>query len=361
MPGIYIASTSAKAGKSLLCLSLGVLLQRAGHSVGYCKPLGAIPKTVEERLGDEDALVVQEVLGQDAPADVLTPLMAPRNPRELQIYDSTTRGGALERIQSAYGQISQGRDLTLVSGSGIFPSAGSFAGAGGKALVDALNLKVVLVVRLDAPFAYDALLHCRDLLGPSLLGVVLNDVRDNDRRDAEEVLVPWLTAHSMPVLGLIPGRPSLWAIRAGDLAPVLGGRLTAGNAGAGRVVEGFIVGAMQVENFMTHLRRLPRRAVIVGGDRADLQLAALNADAPCVILTGNLGPAELVRQKAENLDIPLLTVRDDTFTTAQAMAGILNDIKLRELHRIRQALDLAATSLDLSVFTAAFGLDPNKG
>ena len=357
MTGVYIASTAGRAGKSLLSFSLGVLLQRAGFSVGYMKPVGSRLKTVDERAGDEDALVVQEVLGQDVPADILTPVISPQNLRGLWLHDRDAGEGNLARISTAYDQISQPHDITLVSGSGSFPATGNFAGVPGLELVKRLNLRVVLIERLDGlSYNYDSLLYCRDLLGPALLGVVLNDVADTDRRDVEQALVPYLESRSIRVLGLIPREPSLWAVRAGDLAQALGGRPAAGSAGAARMVEGFLIGAMQVENFMTYLRRHTNRAVIVGGDRADLQLAALHEKVPCIILTGNLGPGEMVRQKAEALGIPIIAVREDTYTTAQAMSGVLANIKLRELHRIRLGLDLVEASLDLPTLIAAFGL-----
>ncbi len=356
MQGLYIASTSPRAGKSLLSLSLGVLLQRAGFSLGYMKPVGNHPKTVDERPGDEDALVVQEVLGQEAPADILTPVISPQSLRDLWLHDRGATGAGLERIRAAYNEISLNRDVVLVSGSGAFPSAGSVAGVGGPTLVEALGLRVLLVERLGRAFDHDAVIHCAETLGPALLGVVLNDVPEKDRRDVDEVLVPYLGSRGVRVLGIIPREPALWAMRAGDLVQALGGRPAAGNAGASRMVEGFIIGAMQVDNFMTHLHRHPNRAVIVGGDRVDLQLAALHENAPCVILTGNFGPADLVRAKAESLGIPLIIVREDTYATAQAMAGLLANIKLRELHRIRLGIGLAEAALDLPAVIEAAGL-----
>ena len=52
------------------------------------------------------------------------------------------------------------------------------------------------------------------------------------------------------------------------------------------MVENFLIGTMQVENFLTHFKKHRNSAVIVGGDRSDVQLVALEGDCPCLILTG---------------------------------------------------------------------------
>ncbi len=172
-------------------------------------------------------------------------------------------------------------------------------------------------------------------------------------RDARSVLVPYLTSLGLPVRGIVPREPGLWAMQVADLALGLSGCIVAGNAQASRLVEGFLIGTMQVENFMPFLRRHPGCAVIAGGDRADLQLAALLEGCPCLILTGNITPGELLRSKAESQGVPVICVREDTYTVAQSMAHILEGKKLRELSQIRLALDLVGAALDLEALLAA--------
>ena len=41
-----------------------------------------------------------------------------------------------------------------------------------------------------------------------------------------------------------------------------------------------LVGAMSVESALSYFRRKPNKAVITGGDRADIQLAALEKRLP---------------------------------------------------------------------------------
>ncbi len=346
MTGMYIGSTTGRSGKSLLSFSIGVMLQKAGLRVGYMKPVGRIPQKKDELTGDADALVVQEILGQNAPANVLTPVMIPENLHALSVHEYTEQ--ALERIAGCYAELSADKDVTLVSGSGAFPASGRFAGVDGLALLRRLDLKVLLVERLGRRFGfnYDQLLLLKDLLGPALLGVVLNDVREEDQRDAARLLRPWLEEHGIPVLGALPHTPDLTAMRILDIAHGLDGRVVAGSANSSRMVGNFLIGTMQVDNFMMHLRRREGCAVIVGGDRSDLQLAALYASSPCIILTGNIAPSELIRAKAEKLGVTLVVVREDTYLVAREMARILKSKKIRDLKQVQIGLQLVEQCFD---------------
>lgn len=346
MPGIYIGSTVPRSGKSLLSFSLGVLLQKAGYSVGYMKPLGRIPQKKDELIGDADALVVQEVLGQDVPADVLSPVMIPGDLHSLSMQNGDT-DEAMRRISSAYEQISAGKDFTLVSGSGSFPATGRFRNADGLRVLRTLGLKILFVERFAGRFHYDALLFLKDLLGPNMLGIVFNDVPDEEVRDATRLLVPYLQERGVHVLGILGRELGLAAIRVTELAQGLCGHIVAGNAHASRMVDSFLIGTMQVDNFMMHLRQQTSCAVIVGGDRADLQLAALHASSPCIILTGNIAPSELIRSRAESIGVSLVCVREDTYTVARAMSRILTAKKLRDLNQIRLAVNLVENTLDI--------------
>ena len=356
MTGLYIGSTIPQAGKTLLTFSLGLLLQKAGHTVGYMKPLGKNPQRVEGIVGDSDALIAQEVLGQNVAPDMLSPVMMPQNLHALPLLRPMAEQNGLEAIAAAYATISQGKTVTLVSGTESFPGTGHFCVADGLRLVQRLGLQVLLVERYRDNAWYDAMCFWQQELGQALVGVVLNDVPEENLRDVHNLLVPYLAQNGVQVHGVLPRCPALMGMRVADLAQGLSGYIVAGNNAAARMVEGFIIGTMQVENFMLYVKRNPARVVIVGGDRADLQLVALSAGSPCIVLTGNLTPSELVRQKAESMGTPLIVVKDDTYTVARTMSHILKCKKLRDLHHIQQAAALVEEHLNTATLFRALGL-----
>lgn len=358
MQGLYIASTAARSGKNLVTLALGVHLQRCGVKVGYFKPLGNTPALVDERLGDADALLTQEVLGQELTADLLTPVVVPDNLRAAPLGLGVAE--AVEKIRYAYAQASLGRDLMLVEGFGAFPEAGRFCGADAPSLVRDLDLKVILVEKVTPVCNYDAILYARDLLGAALLGVVFNNIDESMARDTGELLIPFLAQEGIQTLGCVPHEPELAAIKTAELTKGLGGRVVAGNSHSHNSIKGFLIGTMQVDNFISHLARQPNNAVIVGGDRTDLQLMALQGNCACLVLTGNMTPDDIVRTRADALGIPIIVVKEDTYTVARKMERILEGQKLEELSKIKTAVRLVVSALDLPLLYHQLALQGEK-
>ncbi|MDR1125068.1 MAG: AAA family ATPase [Deltaproteobacteria bacterium] len=355
MPGLYIASTRPKTGKTLCACAMGVLMQRQGLSVGYIKPVGGELKLVEAGKGDAGALVVQEVLGQDALPEDLTTVM--RHSAWGQLGSCPLRGEeALGRIKKSYAGIAKGKDWTLVNGSGSFPAAGQFAGVDGLTLVQALDLRVILVETLEDGLDFDAVLLLRKHLGKRLAGVILNKAPTSEIPLCRQWLAPYLESYGVKVLGIIPNEPELKVIRCMNLAYELGGRIVAGNSSAAKLgIAGFLIGSMQIDGFMTRVRDKTASAIIVGGDRTDLQLAALCAKGNCLVLTGNISPDELVRTRAEKLDIPIIVATEDTYTMARRIARILEDRKFDDMSQINRGIRLFDESIELEALLAYLG------
>ena len=91
----------------------------------------------------------------------------------------------------------------------------------------------------------------------------------------------------------------------------------------GNLVENMMVGAMSAEAALMHFRRKPNKAVITGGDRADIQLAALETSTRCLILTGNLYPSPTVLNRADELGVPVLLADMDTLAAIEVVESYM--------------------------------------
>ena len=100
------------------------------------------------------------------------------------------------------------------------------------------------------------------------------------------------------------------------------------------MVESLTVGAMNVNSALEYFRQRQNMAVITGGDRTDLQLAALESSTNCLILTGHIPPQQLILARAEDLEIPILTVDFDTLTTVEIVDKAFGTVRLHEAIKV---------------------------
>ena len=351
--GLYIGATRPYAGKNMLAIGLGLRLQKEGLNIGYMKPIGHMHVERDGMQGDEDAFFVQDVLGLDQPSDLVTPVHITQDFR-MRAF-SGHEEDHLPEITKAYEALGKDRDMMLVAGSSTMIS-GKYCSLDGIRIVRELGMKCIIIDRLSPEVSYDSLLVLKEVLGDAMLGVVLNDIPPSFMTEIDSVIHPFLERKGIPVLGIIPHDPLMGSIRAHELADRLGGRLVAAQGRADGMVENFLIGTMQVENFMTYFRRNPHSAVIVGGDRADVQLVAIEGNCPCLVLTGNLFPNDIILSRADALNIPIVMVRQDTYAVARKMETLLNQHKMRDVIKVRQGSQLVSNNLNFGAIRAGLGI-----
>lgn len=350
--GLYIGSTTPNAGKNLLTVGIGQHLAKGGINYGFMRPVGDTPAKAGCCL-DDDARFACEVLAIDDPVELISPVCVTQ---DFKMMAFSGKGkDQMPQIKSAYEKLIQNRDTILLSGSGSYLS-NKFCELDSLRIIKELGLKAVFVDRVSHEADYNSLLFIKEILGDFMLGAVLNDVPKSFVPEVETVIKPFLERKGIKVLGCIQSDPLMKSIRASDLVDHLDGKLITAQNEAVRMVENFLIGTMQVENFMTYFRRNPNSAVIVGGDRADVQLVAIEGEAPCIILTGNLYPNEIILSRAETLKVPIIMVRGDTYYVAHKMENLLARYKMRDIKKVRQASQLVESALDFRYIYNALGL-----
>jgi BioD-like phosphotransacetylase family protein len=354
MVGVYIGSTRGYSGKNLIAMSLGMRFQKEGLNVGYMKPVGAVPHKEKDRIGDEDATFVQEVLGLREDPALVTPVVVTRDFTIKAFTEGC--GDLMAGIKTSYEILAKGKDVMLIAGSGAFLSSGTYCGVDGVRVCKALSARTILIDRYKNELHYDHILRAREALGDDLAGVVFNDIPEHYMNEVTGLLGPFLEKKGVAILGILAKDPLMGAIKVGDLSERLCGKIISAHTKADRVVENFLIGTMQVENFLTHFRRRKNSAVIVGGDRADVQLVALEGSCPCLILTGNLYPNDIILTRSEVLDTPIIMVREDTYTVAKKMEDILSSHKLRDMIKVNHGAQLVNTAIDYQLLKKRIGL-----
>ena len=341
---IYFTSEVGLSGLHTLCIGLGRRFREENLTVGYIKPVGHRYFTVEGQVTDEDAAFMRQTLElKEDLADICPVVLTPQLVNTAYMEGAS---GLLERVMSAFARVSEGKDVVLVQGA-YTSLQGRFMGLSAYQLAPLFKARVILVERFDDAFQADNVLAARDDFGESLVGVIYNIIPPNRESFVADILAPSLEKLGIAVLGKIPADRLLNSINVGDLAELLDGRVLAGEANLDNLVEDIVVGAMSQEHAMSVFRKFRNLCVVTGGDRSDIMLAAMEAKARCLILTGNLYPSSIILGKAEEMGIPVVMVGMDTFSTAERADMIIRSARTHEVKKLERLQELIDCCVDL--------------
>lgn len=340
---LLIGSTAAYSGKSATILGVGSQLKEKGVAIAYGKPLGTYVNYEEADAIEEDVKFLANAL--DLPANrLLKPLLfldEETIERRLQGEDETNYQQSLKQ----WAQESQG-DLVLLEGPGTL-CEGSLFDLSLLQVAQAIEAPVLLVARFDPITLVDSLLSAKNELKDYLLGVLINDIPPDRLDTVTTVLRSFLEKKGIPVLGMLPGNPLLRSVSVRELVHQLKADVLCRSDRLDLMVEGLTIGAMNVNSALEYFRKGQNMAVITGGDRAEIQLAAFETSTQCLILTGHLPPQPFIISRAEDLEIPVLSVDLDTLTTVEIVDRAFGQVRLHEPIKVQCICEMMAQGFDV--------------
>jgi BioD-like phosphotransacetylase family protein len=182
-------------------------------------------------------------------------------------------------------------------------------------------------------------------LGNRFAGLVLNKTPP---KRAESLRTDGQTA-GVNLVAVVPEDRLLAAPVLRDVATALSAIVEHFNNGTGlQPLERPVIATIGADPGQGYFARYDASAVIVRSDKPDLQLAALNAGATCLILTGGLPLLSYVLDRAEEDEIPLLRTGLDTITTVRAIEHLFaatpfqgGEAKVRRIAELLSEVDAA--------------------
>lgn len=336
-------------------MGLGKIFQNKGYVIGYMKPVGNLLINVYGSLVDEDSESIKQLLGLQDPSELITPVYL----TDSLINDTLTgiRKDLDNKLREAYARISEGKDIVIIEGTG---------GIGGGAMYDLsdpeiaskLGTRMLLVTRFDSIYAVDRILcDLRIIRDPDMLaGVILNEVPPAMLDRVKELVVPFLERRGISVFGVIPQDETLRSIPVSDIVDGLHGDVLVGSDRLAELVDNYLVGAMEAGSAIKYFRRTPDSAVITGGDRADIQMAAIEARVKCIVLTGNMQPSGAVLASAEAAGIPVVLVRGDTMSTIERMEHLIGHAHVKQQVKLDRILSLLEKNVNVEAIAESMGI-----
>ena len=328
---IYIATSEHNSGKSIITLGLMSMLTGKTAKVGYFRPI--IEDFKDGKIDNHIETVIShfglDIAVEDAFAITKSKLIKKKNKGKL--------GEVLDLIIEKYKRLEEKFDFVLVEGT-------SFSGEG---TVIELDMNVLIAKNLGIPavivgsgvdktleelidslyLAYDSF-KVKDV---EVLAVIANKVQLSNLKVVADGLKSNLPAAVL--VNAIPLISSLNNPTLKEIVEVLGAKVLFGAEFLNNEVGNFSVGAMQLRNYLLHLKE--NALVITPGDRADIILGALQANESAnypaisgIVLTGNIVPEDSIIKLIEGLTtiVPIITVEGGTYGITNQLGNIKSKI-----------------------------------
>ncbi len=337
---VYIATTEPNSGKSIISLGLMQLLLGKAAKVGYFRPIidDFEPGGIDNHINTVTQYFNLDIPFSDAYAFTRSEVIQRKN----EDRDDEIIGKIIEK----YKAIEERFEFVLVEGT-------SFSGEG---TIIEFDINVVIAKNLGIP----AILLASGV-GKTLDGLVGNlQIAYDTFKDKGVKVLAVIGNKVLPenvdlvVAGLQKKLPDTVLVNAIPLNPVLAnpsvkeicdslnGKILFGEAYLNNQVDGFSVGAMQLRNYLVHLKE--NGLVITPGDRADIILGALQANISAnypavsgIVLTGGITPEEPIQKLIEGLSdiVPIILVEGGTFAMANRIGAIKSQMYAENTEKIR--------------------------
>lgn len=338
MKALYLMGL-AGSGKTAIALGIALKMKEEGVKVSYIKPFGI--RESFNQSDDDDALLMKEILQIQYSLNTICPVYI----SSLYLPADSQKAGneTLAKIKNAFNEISQGSDLVLIDG-GIAPYVYSSRQLNDFILAKELDANILQIIKIEDDFTLDEAMFYNNyakVFGVNMFGNIFNNTERILRDKTKGIYKPILEKAGHPVIGIIPERPEIAAPTVNEFYKMLGGELLTNEQNMDRLVEDVIIGTMTLESALKYLRRALNKAVITGGDRNDIALAALETSTSVIILTGGLYPDVKVIARAKEKGVPILLVHMDTYTTIESLHTIYRTIRPED----KKAINIAKENI----------------
>ncbi len=350
MVALYITSVEA-AGKTALCAGIGSKLIEEGIKVGFFMPVQLCETSDAD--GYKDADFIKEALKLTESTEQLCHIRLSRQ----ELWQGLTDEVAdfTQRLKQAYRKISRGKDVVFMEGLSNL-DADKVSTLACYTIADALDARVIIVLRYSSALDASKIVQIGKKLGQRLLGVIINFVPESRMGAVRQDLAGSFQKVGIKVLAILPEVRSLLGVTVEELAGILGGEILCSPEGTGGIVENIMLGAMTPDSGIDYFNRKANKAAVIRGERADMQLAALQTSTKCLVLTNNVKPLLTVISQAEERHVPIVVVKQDTSATIAGIEEALAKVSFRSAQKLRKFEGILERYFDFKALYLELGL-----
>ena len=340
---IYITTIESDSGKSLISLGILRMMLTKSSKVGYFRPIiNKKNNQVDNHINTAISFFDLDLKHNDC--------YAYEQHEIVELLSEGKEDDVIHNIIKKYKELEEKYDYVLVEGT-------DFSGEGGFTEVDvnlmvAKNLGIpVLIVgagngKKKKDFINTMQITYNSFISKEVdvIGLIANKIENDEIDYVREELIKSISTSIQ--IDVIPKINLLAYPTVKEVVDTLEGKVLFGEQFLNNSIGSYSTGAMQLRNYLTRIKE--NALVITPGDRADIILGALQANASSnypkisgIILTGNLIPEDSILKLIEGVQstIPIISVDGGTFGVSNRIGAIKPKIYANNNQKIVLALD----------------------
>lgn len=340
--GIYVATIEPNSGKSVVVLGLMRMLLGKTAKVGYFRPI-----IEDTEVGEMDNHINTVISYFEIDINYKKTFTYTRS-EVLDLYNKGKSGEVIDEIIKKYKYLEDRFDFVLVEGTDFSHENSSLELDINLLISKNLGLPAIIVSQGDKKSLSEIvesvqLAHDTFKEEVDVLSIMTNKINPEDVSTLKSLLKSRINSNTD--ITVIPKIKSLASPTIKEIVKQLKGNVLFGADMINNQSENFSVGAMQLRNYLTHLKE--NALVITPGDRADIILGALQAHASKnypkisgIILTGGLIPEDTILKLIEGLSsvVPIISVKDGTFSVTNGIGKIKSRIYAENIEKIETSI-----------------------
>lgn len=338
MPFIFIGSTGDRAGHSLVTWALARRLMEKGVKVGFVKPFGSHAIQRQGLFYDHDALLFKEALDLQESCERMCPY-----PIFEESWQNETTGGILTALKSLTKELGEKKDVLLIMGSKQIFFDDAPLPLPEISIIPELRANVLLISRFRTiSKSIYSILSITSLLKDSIKGIILNRVPPEKLEEIRSRLIPSLVQKGIPILAALPEDPFLSHRSIREIVEVLDGEILYGEGGMDNPISGMTVGSADLIGALKIFKRAYNKIVLLKAALPGEPPEDASGPRPVggVLLTGGRNPAPQLLQAARHASIPLVRIKDDTFTALERLERTPPSLSIEDEAKVRHFSDL---------------------
>ena len=304
---LYITSQKQNSGKTTLSVALASLLIDRGKVIDIAKPFSE-----NGTLEEGDRFNLSKLLERDY---------------------SLQNEQSLDAVIASIKESSSKHEFVIVEALSSMPVEEQVS------FVEEIKAQSLIV---SIPSTMDSDADFSSRFGSSVCGVVLNQVSKYAQIQTEHIMQQNLSSHDVLLLGTIPEDRTLLSLSVAQICENLSGQMFGEVQNSESLVEHFMVGGFGMDPGEYSFATRDKKAVVVRGDRPDVQMSALNTDMECFIMTNGMDPIEYIKYEAVEEGVSIMIVQSDTLDTMENISKLQQLAEFDHPDKLSKAKELVS-------------------